>query len=182
VQAGSYDVADCDELCLDPDHIQEPYIYGLCVPRDEWPSNCIRPGGDPYGVEDCTTPAGDCACCDEYIPSSPPPPATPTPGPPGKDPLCPDGGINTAIGCIPFNNITQFSGFFLRWTLGIGGGIAFVLIIFAGFMITTSAGNPQKIQAGKELLTAAIAGLALIIFSVFILELIGVRILQLPGL
>ena len=65
--------------------------------------------------------------------------------------------------------------------MGIGGGIAFLLILVAGFMIITSQGSPDKIQAGKELLTSAIAGLLLIIFSVFILELIGVDILEIPG-
>jgi hypothetical protein len=37
------------------------------------------------------------------------------------------------------------------------------------------------LQAGKELLTAAIAGIIMLIFSIFLLELVGVRILRLPG-
>jgi hypothetical protein len=49
-------------------------------------------------------------------------------------------------------------------------------------MISTSAGDPKKLQAGKELLTAAISGLLLLIFSVFILRIIGVEILNIPGL
>ena len=93
---------------------------------------------------------------------------------------CEEGSINTAIGCIPINNTDEFIGFILRWAVGIGGGIAFLLIVLAGFQIMTSAGNPDRLKAGQELMTSAIAGLILLIFSVFILRIIGVDILGLP--
>lgn len=100
----------------------------------------------------------------------------------GTTVLCRDEkSINTAIGCIPVQDTNEFIGFILKWAIGIGGGIAFLLIIFAGFQIMTSAGNPERLQAGRELLTSAIAGLILLVFSVFILRIIGVDILQLPG-
>ncbi|OGM18693.1 hypothetical protein A2686_03360 [Candidatus Woesebacteria bacterium RIFCSPHIGHO2_01_FULL_38_10] len=88
-------------------------------------------------------------------------------------------GVNTAIGCIPVFNRNEFLSFILTWIIGIAGGIAFLLIIFAGFLITTSAGNPQRLQAGKELLTAALSGLIFLIFSLYILKFIGVDILGL---
>jgi hypothetical protein len=96
-----------------------------------------------------------------------------------KGPLegCGGEAINTAIGCIPIGNTDEFTSFILRWAIGVGGGIAFLLIVFAGFQIMTSAGNPERLQAGRELLTSAIAGLILLIFSVFILRIIGVNIL-----
>jgi hypothetical protein len=93
-----------------------------------------------------------------------------------------DSGINTAIGCIPVlnnDNGTTFMAFILRWAVGVGGGIAFLLILYAGFMIMTSAGNPERLKAGQELLTSAISGLILLIFSVFILKFIGIDILGL---
>lgn len=90
-------------------------------------------------------------------------------------------GIETALGCIPTSDTNALVGWFLKWTLGIAGGIAFILIVFAAFQIMTSAGSPEKIQGGKELLNAAISGLILIIFSLFLLKLIGVDILALPG-
>jgi len=100
----------------------------------------------------------------------------------GANPLCPgENSIDTAIGCIPIGNTNEFIGFILRWAIGIGGGIAFLLIVFAGLQIMTSAGNPERLQAGRELLTSAIAGLILLVFSVFILRIIGVDILKLPG-
>ena len=94
---------------------------------------------------------------------------------------CSENEIDTAIGCIPINDTNALIGFILKWAIGIGGGIAFSLILFAGFQIMTSSGNPEKLKAGQELMTSAIAGLILLIFSVFILKIIGVDILQLPG-
>lgn len=88
-------------------------------------------------------------------------------------------GINTAIGCIPITDQNALVGFILRWAIGVGGGIAFILILVAGFQIMTSRGDPKRLQAGQELLTSAIGGLILLIFSVFILKFIGIDILQL---
>lgn len=97
-----------------------------------------------------------------------------------SDPTCMNGdGINTAIGCIPVNNVNNFTGWILGWAIGIGGGIAFLLIVYASFMTITSQGNPERLKAGQELLTSAISGLILLIFSVFILKFIGVDILGL---
>ena len=86
----------------------------------------------------------------------------------------------TALGCIP-TNPQQFIGQILGIAIGIGGGIAFLLILFGGFQILMSAGNPEKLNAGKELVTSAITGLLIIIFSLFILRLIGFTIFQIPG-
>ena len=86
-------------------------------------------------------------------------------------------GINTAIGCIPYEDGNSLVSFILGWAMGIAGGIALILIIVAGFQIITSSGDPKKLQAGKELLTSAISGLLLLIFSAFILRIIGVNIL-----
>lgn len=91
-------------------------------------------------------------------------------------------GLETAIGCIPIKDANAFLGFFFRWAVGIAGGIAFLLITVSGFQIMTASNNPQQLQSGRELLTAAVSGLILIIFSVFLLRLIGIEILKIPGL
>lgn len=84
-------------------------------------------------------------------------------------------GIFTAIGCIPYDPV-GLTKFFLGWALGIGGGIALLMIGFAGISIMTSAGDPKKMQGGQQLMTAAISGLLLIIFSTFILRFFGVTL------
>jgi len=92
-------------------------------------------------------------------------------------------GINTAIGCIPVltDSPNEFLSSILSWAVGVGSGIAFLLMLYAGFMVMTASGNPERLKAGQELLTSAIAGLILLIFSVFILKFIGVDILGLDA-
>jgi len=144
----------CDDACTGKVPIKFRCDNGQCV-EDE---------NGPYkNLQSCLL---DC--------SAPPPPP-------------PDGGcddpkaIRTAIGCINVSGPTGFVSSILSLAVGIGGGIAFLLIIFGAFQILTSSGTPEKVQAGKELITSAIAGLLLIIFAVFILRLIGAEILKIPG-
>lgn len=100
------------------------------------------------------------------------------------------GGVWTAIGCLGQGSgsgnsggtLNDFIQSFLRIGTGLGGGIAFLLILFSGFQRITSTGNPEKLHEAKDLMTAAISGLLMIIFSVFLLRLIGVDILGIPGL
>lgn len=94
---------------------------------------------------------------------------------------CPQNAVWTAFGCIA-TDPSAFMASILRVGIGIGGGVAFLLILFGGFQILTSAGNPEQLQAGRELVTSAITGLLLIIFSIFLLRLIGVNIFGIPGL
>jgi len=91
------------------------------------------------------------------------------------------GGSWTAIGCIP----TDFPLFLKKYVfgpgIGLAGGICFLLLLYGGFTIMTSAGVPEKLNEGKEVIVSALMGLILIIFSVLILKIVGVDILQLPG-
>lgn len=94
---------------------------------------------------------------------------------------CPSGYVDTAVGCISYNSSGVIANQALLIAIGVGGGVALLLLAYAGFMIMTSSGNPDRLQAGRELLTSALAGVILIVFSVFLLEIIGVDILRIPG-
>lgn len=98
----------------------------------------------------------------------------PTDNPPGE------GGIWTAIGCLPTNYSKLISEKIFPIGLGLAGGIAFLYFIYGCFLILTSMGNAEKVQQGKQIIVSALSGLLFIIFSVFILKVIGVDILQLP--
>lgn len=93
------------------------------------------------------------------------------------------GGIWSAMGCIYMNDMSTF---FQKNVFGLGIGLAgtvsLLCIIYSAFMMQTSRGNPEKIKKAQEMLTSCIMGLMLIIFSVFILRLIGVQILKIPGM
>lgn len=125
-------------------------------------------GFESRGVLDCNASIGEVCCAPVHHGV--------------LDPRCETnpGAINTAIGCIPVANTQEFTQFLLSWGAGIAGGIAILLIIYGGYLVVTSSGNPQKLQAGKELITSAVMGLLLLMLGAFILRLIGVNILQLP--
>lgn len=104
------------------------------------------------------------------------------------------GGAYTALGCIGGGdtggqgapeNISGPTGIIqsiMTIAIGAGGGIAFLLILFSGFQYIVSAGNPEKLHEARELMTAAISGLLLIIFSVTLLRLIGFNLFgNIPG-
>lgn len=89
-------------------------------------------------------------------------------------------GVWTAVGCIP-TNPTSMIQTLIRIGLMIGGGVALLIILAGSFVLSTSQGDPKKTSEAKEMITSAIIGLVFIIFSVSILQLIGVQILQIPG-
>jgi hypothetical protein len=91
------------------------------------------------------------------------------------------GSAWTVFGCLPIDP-AGFSKFILRLALGIGGGAAFLAMLGGSFMVITSAGDPERLKAGKRTITMAVAGLLVILFSLFILRLVGQEILGLPGL
>ena len=91
-----------------------------------------------------------------------------------------EAGVWTAIGCIN-RQPEAIVGKLIRLGLSMGGGIALLMILSAGFMLTVSQGNPQKAGQAKEMMTAAVTGLLFIIFSVTILQFIGFSILKIPG-
>ncbi len=88
--------------------------------------------------------------------------------------------IDTAIGCVPTEPVA-FIKAFLRFTLATFGGIAFLIMVMGVFRMITSAGNPDALKAGQEMFTSAIIGILFIIFSVLLLQIIGVGILNIPG-
>ena len=74
---------------------------------------------------------------------------------------------------VVFGNILFMASAFIVLTL-------FIMFIVGAFNYLTSFGNAERIKKAQEMLTSCIIGLMLIIFSVFILRLIGVNILKIP--
>lgn len=67
----------------------------------------------------------------------------------------------------------------LRIGTGLAGGIALIFMVIGSVRVLTSSGDQQKLNAGREMIVAALAGLLFIIFSVLILKFIGVEIIGL---
>ncbi|MFZ2152649.1 MAG: hypothetical protein WAV41_01150 [Microgenomates group bacterium] len=94
----------------------------------------------------------------------------------GNDPK-----VNTAFGCVPVK-IDQFVAWLLPSMFGVAGGIAFLLMCYGFFLLTTSGGDPKKVAGAQETVTSAITGLLVSIFALFLLRLLAVGILKIPGI
>lgn len=89
--------------------------------------------------------------------------------------------IDTAIGKIPVDP-TSFTQSFLSLGIGLGGSIALILMLYGFFNLAISAGIPDKVKASQEIITSAVGGLLFIIFSVILMQIIGVNLIGIPGL
>jgi len=104
------------------------------------------------------------------------------------DPFCAGSGaatadpkIDTALGCVPVR-MDSFITWLLPKLFGIVGGISFLLMVYGFILLSTSKGDPKVVQGARETITSAITGLLVSIFALFILRLIAVDILQIPGI
>lgn len=93
---------------------------------------------------------------------------------------CGADGIATAIGCIHTTPAALVNDI-LKFLIGIAGGIALLLMVLGAFEMITSAGNPETLKGGQDRFTQAFIGLLFVVFSVLLLQLIGVDILGIPG-
>lgn len=134
------------------------YSFGIHVTTDgsegiTGGENVSSPGGSTEAIETTFTPS-----CDE-------------------EGNCPD-EFKTPIGTIS-TDPAGFATDILSLGIGIAGGIAFILMIFGAYRLMFAGGNPDAMQQGREIITAAVAGLIVVVFAIFILRLIGFTILGL---
>ena len=86
----------------------------------------------------------------------------------------------TAIGCINTSS-DGIVGALVRLALGVSGGVVLFKILGASLKLTISKGEPKEVEEAREEITNAVIGLLFIVFSMVILEFIGISILQIPG-
>lgn len=123
------------------------------------------------------TPSGHCVSPD-LLPTATPTPADLSPCPSQKGECK---SIDTALGTIDVNDPGAFIKTAFGILLSISGGIAVLLIVFSGYRIMMAQGDPEKLKGAREMLTSAIIGLLFMIFSVTILQILGVDIFHIPG-
>lgn len=96
----------------------------------------------------------------------------------------------TMLGCITsgaqvgFNNGTGASSFvqkLLDVIFGLSGALAFLYLMYGGYIFLTSQADAEKLNYGRRLITGAIVGLIVTLGSVFVVNLIGSGILHIPG-
>lgn len=86
----------------------------------------------------------------------------------------------TDLGCIP-NDPIGFVSKFYGLGLGLIGGLAVLFIIYGGYLILTSRGDPNQLNKGRTNITYAIVGLLLAIFGFVFIQIIAKDILKIPG-
>ena len=82
------------------------------------------------------------------------------------------GTVNTAFGPMS-TDVAEFISFLGKIGIGFGGVAAVGLLIAGGFSILTSTGEPEKLMNGREMITNALIGLALIVLALFVLQFLG---------
>jgi hypothetical protein len=86
----------------------------------------------------------------------------------------------TDFGCIP-NDPIGFVAKFYGIGLGLIAGTAILGIIYSGYLLISSQGDPMQLAKGKRYLYSSIAGLLLAIFALVFIQVIAVDILNIPG-
>lgn len=89
-------------------------------------------------------------------------------------------GAKTEIGCIP-KDPAGFAAEYYTYGLSLIGGLSLLFLIFGGYILLTSSGDPLRIRNGKTYIFYALFGLLLAIFGFVFIEVIAVDILHLPG-
>lgn len=117
-----------------------------------------------------------CSTSSSDIPTNTPIPPNPCPSQEGA---CTS--IDTALGNIDVSGPGSFIKSLFALLLSLSGGTALLLIIISGYRIMVAQGDPEKLKGAREMLTSAIIGLLFVIFSVTILQILGVDILHIPG-
>lgn len=93
---------------------------------------------------------------------------------------CPVNESPTDLGCIP-NDPIGFVSKFYGIGLGLIGGVAILFIIYGGYLILTSRGDPSQLNKGRTNITYAIIGLLLAILGFVFVQVITRDILRIPG-
>lgn len=93
-----------------------------------------------------------------------------------------DHAYYTVLGCLSTDPTgTPFVKTMMSFVFGIAGGVAFLAFLSGSAVVLTSAGDPEKLKNGKDIITSSILGLLLILFSAFLLRFVGYDVLRIPG-
>ena len=99
------------------------------------------------------------------------------------------GHAYTGIGCVK-TNLGSFESegaaksliqVLLNFIFSIVGALSFIYLIYGAFFVTTSRGDPEKLNEGKRIILGAAIGLMFSLFAVLIIKIIATQIIKAPG-
>jgi len=82
-------------------------------------------------------------------------------------------GVTTDFGWVC--NIADYVNKLLPWIMGIVGGLAVLMLVYAGYIYMTSQGNPERVSLAKDIIIGVIIGIILLFIIEVILKTIGIR-------
>ncbi len=136
-----------------------------------WPYDCRNEADDPHHSADLDFIIGN----GEFTAIAAPSPACGETNDVGE---CTS--VNTAIGPLPIQ-LSEFTKTIFSVLLSISGIIILYIVIRSGYILLFSQGNAEKVKEAQDRLTSAVVGLLFLIFSLIVLQTIGVDILHIPG-
>jgi len=86
----------------------------------------------------------------------------------------------TVLGCFS-TNPADYVQQLLTIVFSMAGGIAFLAVLAGSVIVLTSSGNPERLKDGKDMIVSSILGILIILFAIFLLRVVGVDILNIPG-
>ena len=90
------------------------------------------------------------------------------------------GGLWTAVGCLP-TNVEKLAPKLIGIMMGIGGLLLTIRILVAGAQIIFSSGDASALNKARTSIINSIIALLFIIFGATFLQIIGVKIFDIPG-
>jgi len=93
---------------------------------------------------------------------------------------CPPGIIGEY--CVSVDWLGQYFGAIYQYGVGLAAMLAAIMIMIGGFLWLASAGSPERVKTGKELIIGALSGLVLALFSYLILNTINPDLVKMKSL
>lgn len=81
--------------------------------------------------------------------------------------------VSTEFG--PVSGVTEYVSKILKWLYPIIGGLALLMIIYAGYLYMTSQGNPDSVNRAKDIIIGVVTGIVLLFLIKVILNQIGIQ-------
>ena len=73
-------------------------------------------------------------------------------------------------------NLGEYISGIFKWVIGIAGGLAVIMLIYAGYLYTTSQGNPDNLTLAKDIIIGVVTGIILLfLIEVILVKTIGVQ-------
>lgn len=88
----------------------------------------------------------------------------------------------SAFGCMPLDIKSFINNYVYIYGIGLAGTIMFLCILLNAYRIQFSQGKPETVKKAVDSLKSCLFGLLVILGAVLIVRIIGIDIIQIPGL